>query len=129
VGTGADAKLAMNMMLATMMQALSEGFAFAARAGLDMRIFVDAFRLNAGWSGLAELKVPKLLERDFAPHFSLKHMNKDLRLFLSRTRELGLGLPQAERLEDRFAAAMARGWGDEDFSVLYRGVTASDTHA
>jgi len=122
VGAAADAKLVMNMMLASTMEAMAEGFAFAARSGLDLKTFVEAYRLNAGWSPLAEMKVPKLLAQDFSPHFSLKHMDKDLRLFVERARQLNLPLIQARHLKDIFSAAMAQGWGDEDFSVLHRQV-------
>ena len=122
VGKGADTKLAMNLMLANIMQSMAEGFAFAQKAGLDMGLFVEAFRLNAGWSGLAEMKVPKMLQRDFSPHFSLKHMDKDVRLAVERARELGATMPQTEKLKDLFTQAMRNGWEDDDFSVIYRTV-------
>ena len=56
VGTGSDTKLAMNLMLANIMQSMAEGFSFAQKAELDMGTFVEAFKLNAGWSVLAEMK-------------------------------------------------------------------------
>ena len=38
--------------------------------------------MNVGRSGLSDLKEPKLRAGDYAPQFSLKHMDKDLRLAL-----------------------------------------------
>ena len=99
---------------------MAEGFSFAQKANLDMATFVEAFRLNAGWSVLAEMKVPKMLQRDFSPHFSLKHMDKDLRLAVERAAELGANLPQTKDLKGLFSQAMKNGWGDDDFSVIYR---------
>lgn len=120
VGAGADAKLVMNMMLASLMQAMAEGFTLARKAGLNMNTFVEAYRHNAGWSPLAELKVANMLTGDFSTHFALKHMNKDLRLALDRARELGVDLPQLRRVREVFSAAMEAGLGEEDFSALYR---------
>lgn len=120
VGRAADAKLIFNLIIANLMQAMAEGFTFARKAGLDMSCFVEAFRLNAAYSGLADLKIPKLLAGDFAPHFSLKHMDKDMRLALERAAELKLDLPLTRRLKECFSEAMGKGWGDDDFAVLYR---------
>ena len=128
VGAAADAKLIMNLMLADLMQAMAEGFVFARHAGLDMQTFRDAFKLNAGWSGLADLKVPKMLAADYEPHFALKHMDKDVRLALARAAELGIALPLTARTKELMAAAMAAGLGEEDFSVLHKKQSASGKH-
>ena len=128
VGAAADAKLIMNMMLANLMEAMAEGFLYARKAGLDMKTFVDAYKMNAGYSALADMKVPKLLAEDFAPHFSLKHMNKDVRLATARAAELKVPTPLTARLQDIFADAMAAGLADEDFSALYRLISASVKH-
>ena len=125
VGKAADTKLAMNLILANYMQAMAEGFHFAQKAGIDMKTFVDAFKLNAGWCLVAELKVPKILANDFSPHFSLKHMDKDLRLVLERAETANADLPQTVHLKELFNEAMARGWGEEDFAVLYRALSKS----
>lgn len=120
IGRAADAKLIFNLMIANVMQAMAEGFAFARKAGLDMDRFLEAFKANAAYSGLADLKVPKILSRDFSPHFALKHMDKDLRLALERAGELKLDLPLTRQLKSAFNEAMTRGWGEDDFAVLYR---------
>jgi 3-hydroxyisobutyrate dehydrogenase-like beta-hydroxyacid dehydrogenase len=120
VGTAADAKLVMNMMLANLMQAMAEGFVYADKAGLDMKTFREAYKANAGHSVLAEMKVSSMIAGDYTTHFSLKHMDKDVRLALARGAELGVVCPLTQRLKEVFSAGMAEGWGEEDFSVLYR---------
>lgn len=120
VGTASDTKLIMNMMLANLMQAMAEGFALAQHAGLDIGTFIEAYKLNAGYSVLADMKIEKMLEGDFSTHFSLKHMDKDIRLALARAGELQAACPLTSRLKEVFSEGMAQGWGDEDFSVLFR---------
>ena len=120
VGTAADAKLVMNMMLANLMETMIEGLVFAGKAGLDMATFIEAYKMNAGYSVLADMKISKMLASDYSPHFSLKHMDKDIRIALERAAELKAACPLSERLKDIFSEAMKSGWGEEDFAVLYR---------
>jgi 3-hydroxyisobutyrate dehydrogenase-like beta-hydroxyacid dehydrogenase len=120
VGTAADAKLIMNLMLANLMQAMVEGFVLARKAGLDMGTFGESHKMNAGHSVLADMKCATMQAGDYTTNFSLKHMDKDLRLALERAAELGAACPLTQRLKEVFSAGMAEGWGDEDFSVLYR---------
>jgi 3-hydroxyisobutyrate dehydrogenase-like beta-hydroxyacid dehydrogenase len=47
-------------------------------------------------------------------------MDKDIRLALERAAELKTACPLTERLKEVFSKAMEAGWGEEDFSVLYR---------
>ncbi len=120
VGTAADAKLVMNMMLANLMQAMAEGFVLVKKSGLDVATFTEAYKMNAGYSVLADMKIGKMLEGDYATHFSLKHMDKDIRLALERATELKAACPLTERLKEVFTEGMEAGWGDEDFAVVYR---------
>jgi len=124
IGTAADAKLVMNMMLANLMEAMVEGLVFAEKAGLDMTTFVDAYKMNAGYSVLADMKIKTMLSDDYTTHFALKHMDKDIRLALERAHELNAATPLTERLKDIFSDAMTAGFQEEDFSVLYRLIQA-----
>jgi 3-hydroxyisobutyrate dehydrogenase-like beta-hydroxyacid dehydrogenase len=127
VGTAADAKLVMNMMLANLMQAMIEGLVFSEKAGLDMDTFVEAYKMNAGYSVLADMKIGNMLAGDYSPHFSLKHMDKDVRIALERADELHAACPLTERLKGLFSEAMNAGWGEEDFAVLYRLISEKST--
>src|SRR5450631_1827269 len=82
IGSASSLKLAMNLNLALMMQALSESLTLCRAEGIPDEKFFEALHMNVGRSGLSDLKEPKLRSNDFAPQFSLKHMNKDLRLAL-----------------------------------------------
>jgi 3-hydroxyisobutyrate dehydrogenase-like beta-hydroxyacid dehydrogenase len=114
----ATLKLAMNLNIAAQMQALSEALTLSRRAGLADEVFFGALAKNAGHSGLARLKEPKLRAGDFSPQFSVKHMLKDMRL---ASRMNGCeDFPVLDSVRDRLAAAERAGWGDEDFSALVK---------
>jgi 3-hydroxyisobutyrate dehydrogenase-like beta-hydroxyacid dehydrogenase len=125
IGTAADAKLIMNMMLANLMQAMAEGLSFAGKAGLDTATFLDAYKANAGYSVLADMKLGKMLIGDYSTHFSLKHMDKDIRLALERAAVLGTPCPLTERLKEIFSKGMAGGLGEQDFSSIYKLVSST----
>lgn len=112
----ATLKLAMNLNIAALMEALAEALTLARRAGVTDDTFFDALARNIGHSGLVKLKEPKLRAGDFAPQFSVKHLAKDLRLAAGIPD--GANFPLLRTLRDRLAAAEAAGLGDEDFSAV-----------
>jgi 3-hydroxyisobutyrate dehydrogenase-like beta-hydroxyacid dehydrogenase len=118
LGSAASLKLAMNMNIALLLEGLEESLSFARAAGIPDSIYFEALKANAGRSPMSDLKEPKLRAGDYAPQFSLKHMDKDLRLALESAGSLPL--PQLRRLKELYSAGMAKGWGNEDFSVLMR---------
>lgn len=118
LGAGSALKLAMNMNIAMVMEALSESLRFARASGIDDAVFFEALRVNSSRSGVSDLKEPKLKAGDYAPQFSLKHMGKDLRLALESAE--GLALPQLRALAAQYEKGLSQGLGEEDFSVLTR---------
>ncbi len=118
LGSASSLKLAMNANIAMVMEALSESLRFARAEGIPDDVFFQALQVNVSRSGVSDLKEAKLKAGDYAPQFSLKHMDKDLRLALESAG--ALALPQLQRLKERYDEGMKRGFGDEDFSVLAR---------
>ncbi len=125
IGSASALKLAMNLNIALVMQALSESLTFARAAGISDDTYFSALKLNVGNSGIAALKEPKLRSRDFSPQFSLKHMAKDLRLALETARDMKL--PQAQNLMRIHEEGIRCGWGEEDFTVLMRLLKQTET--
>jgi 3-hydroxyisobutyrate dehydrogenase-like beta-hydroxyacid dehydrogenase len=116
VGSASVLKLAMNMNMAMVMQALSESLHFARSQGLSDAAFFDGLQLNGSRSGLSDIKQPALRNRVFSPQFSLKHMDKDLRLALEDAGDARL--PQLQTLKTIYEEGMSKGLGESDFSVL-----------
>jgi 3-hydroxyisobutyrate dehydrogenase-like beta-hydroxyacid dehydrogenase len=124
VGSASALKLAMNVNIALVAQALCESLTLARAAGIPDEKYFAALKLNASNSGVAALKEPKLRSRDFAPQFSLKHMAKDLRLALATAGRLAL--PQTQGVMEIYEEGLRRGWGEEDFTVLARFLEAAE---
>lgn len=118
IGQGTAIKLAFNLLLANLNQALCESQELAARAGIDAQTYFAALDLNAGKSPYSDLKKPKWLAGDWSPQFSVKHMAKDVRLAQRLAAAQGLPLPLTAAAERTFAAAELRGLSDSDFCAI-----------
>ena len=120
IGQATAIKIATNMITAASVQAAAEALALIQSAGLPLEKFVSAMQGNASNSTTLTMKLPKIMEGDFEPHFSLKHMLKDMQI-ASRyglSQHLELGVTAAAR--DRLLEQMQRGHGDEDYSAVAR---------
>ncbi len=80
IGQASAIKIATNMITAASAQAAAEALALVQALGLPLEKFVEAMRANASYSGTLAMKLPKMLERDFEPQFSVKHMLKDMQI-------------------------------------------------
>ncbi len=120
LGSASALKLAMNLNIAGVAQTLTESLAFARACGLSDDMFFEALNANVSKSGIVDLKEPKLRAGDYAPQFSLKHLEKDLRLALETAQENGIELPQTASLRELYLQGLKEGWGDEDFIGLER---------
>src|SRR6266571_2858927 len=120
VGQASVIKIATNMVTAASVQAAAEALALVQAQGLPLEKFVEAMRVNASYSGTLAMKLPKMLGRDFAPHFSVKHMLKDVQIAgqIALSHYLDLGVTAAAR--DQLFEQMQWGHGDDDYSVVAR---------
>ena len=109
-------KLSMNLQIAAISQALSEGYHLARQHGISSDDFFNVLDHNVAKSGLADLKREKLKNQDYRPQFSIKHMSKDLKLALEASE--GLPLRLTETVAETYAIGLEEGWGDLDFIAL-----------
>src|SRR5947207_5731678 len=120
VGQASAIKVATNMVTAASIQATAEAPALVQAQGLPLEKFVEAMRINASYSGTLAMKLPKMLDRDFAPHFSVKHMLKDMQIAsqIALSHYLDLGVTAAAR--NQLLEQMQWGHGDDDYSAVLR---------
>src|SRR5215510_10949286 len=120
IGQASAIKVATNMVTAASVQASAEALALMQAQGLPLEKFVEAMRVNASYSGTLAMKLPKMLDRDFAPHFSVKHMLKDMQIAsqLALSHYLDLGVTAAA--QSQLFEQMQWGHGDDDYSSVLR---------
>lgn len=120
LGSASSLKLAMNLNMAGIGAILCESLSLARSAGISDEIFFQALGINAGKSGLVDIKEEKLKNHDFAPQFSVKHMAKDLKLADETAKQFNNSLPALQHLINFYDKGIAAGLGEDDFIGLGR---------
>lgn len=119
-GMGLRVKLSQNLIQSNILQAFVEGIVLSTKAGVDPELMLHILNNTAARSGLIAFKAPYMFRRDFSTHFSVKWMHKDIGLALDLAEELQVPVPLTSLTGQVFQAAMAQGYGDEDFSSVIK---------
>jgi 3-hydroxyisobutyrate dehydrogenase/2-hydroxy-3-oxopropionate reductase len=117
-GLGLAAKLAMNAILATMVEIFSEGFVMAAKAGVPPQTLLEIMQSSLARSGIVDFKAPFVFKGDFTPYFPLKLMHKDLELVMEAAYAQNLTMPATAVVKEVYGAAKAQGKGDLDYAAV-----------
>ena len=117
-GCGSTAKVANNMMVGIHLLAMGEAFAFATKAGLDPHTLFDAIKGGFAQSAVMDLKVPKLLSRDFSASARIAVHLKDINNAMDVAEHLGVDLPMTKIVKEQMDWMDAHGMINEDQCAL-----------
>ena len=120
VGQASAIKIATNMVTAASVEAAAEALALIQAQGLPPEKFIEAMRANASYSGTLAMKLPKMLDRDFQPHFSVKHMLKDMEIASQIALSHFLDLRVTAAARDQLVEQTQWGHGEDDYSSVLR---------
>ena len=116
VGTASVVKIATNIMAAAAAVSLAEAINLLRANGVDPAVLPAVLENNAARSGVTDLKLPCMLQDDFAPRFSAKNMRKDLRLACEAATPGQRKLIEA--MLHLYDGACEAGLGEEDFATV-----------
>jgi 3-hydroxyisobutyrate dehydrogenase-like beta-hydroxyacid dehydrogenase len=108
-----------------------EGFALAAKEGLDMSKVISIISAAGGRSGMMDLYGESTLRRDFTPHMSLANAQKDVRYYAEWLEGAGLPGFMAEAVHQTYALASIMGHADEGCTAVikvYEALTGIQAH-
>ena len=125
-GAGQLCKAVNQICIAGLLQGLSEGVHFAARAGLDIDRVLEAVSGGAAQSWQMENRAKTMSEDAFDFGFAVDWMRKDLRIALAEARENGARLPVTALVDQFYADVQAMDGGRWDTSSLIRRLTDID---
>src|SRR5437588_12143376 len=120
IGDASIIKIATNMVTAASVQGAAEAMAIVHYSGISLEKFADALKQNSSNSATLDLKVPQIISADFDPHFSVKHMLKDMQIANRMGRHFDLDLTVAGAMRDRLLDEARQGRGDDDYSSIAR---------
>ena len=118
VGQAAVVKVVTNLISAVTVQTLAEALAIVRRAGIRPEALASAIENNAMRSGVTDLTLPAMMSGDYTPHFSLKHMFKDVQLGIELANEFALDVPATSAVGAVMFGALMKGLGDLDYAAL-----------
>ncbi|HZD82186.1 MAG TPA: NAD(P)-dependent oxidoreductase [Nitrososphaeraceae archaeon] len=111
-------KLALNLNIALIASAISEGVTVVKASGIDPQIFIEILNATYFKTGLSENKGPKMVKNNFEPSFYLKDMLKDLELVTSTAQSIGVFLPLATIAQQIYRAANNSGFSQQDYTAI-----------
>jgi 3-hydroxyisobutyrate dehydrogenase-like beta-hydroxyacid dehydrogenase len=119
-GSGQLTKMVNQICIAGLVQALSEGIAFAQHAGLDAERVLDVIGKGAAQSWQMDNRGKTMVADKFDFGFAVDWMRKDLAICLDEARTNGSALPVSALVDQLYGRVQSRGGGRWDTSSLIR---------
>lgn len=114
-------KLAGNFLLAAAIEAMSEAFTLARKAGVPPAELLEILNGRLFRSPIYENYGTLIAQERYEPAgFKLRYGLKDVRLVLGAAEDVAAPMPLASLIRDRYLSAVARGWGEIDWVGLAR---------
>jgi 3-hydroxyisobutyrate dehydrogenase len=110
-GTGQQAKLCNQIVIAGTMVGVCEGLLYGYKAGLDLNRMLESIRGGAAACWTLDNLAPRILQRNFDPGFFVEHFIKDMGLALEEATRMGLVLPSLTLVHQLYQTAQTLGHG------------------
>ena len=113
-------KLINNLCLGSFMATLAECTSLAEDCEIDKVKALEILGVGGGQSLVLKAKTQKLIDEEFAPHFSNDAINKDLHCLQDLAYSMNKPLYTASVPKELFSKMKMMGKGEEDFSSIYQ---------
>lgn len=117
-GTGQLTKAANQIVVALVLEAVSEALVLGSKAGVEPAKLVEVLSGGLASNSAMEVKRDKLLGHRFEPGGKVESHHKDLGIALQAGREYGVALPVTALVDQMFGELETRGRTDWDHSAL-----------
>ncbi len=118
-GSALALKLVINHFVAGMTALLAEGLELSQKLGIDPSVLTNVMNTSVIKSPMYDVKIPKMISQDYTAQFPLKLLVKDLNYIAQTARKAGAKMPVQAIVRDLYSTANDRGYGEQDFSVIY----------
>ncbi len=122
VGEGEQArivKLAINLVIGGLAQLMAEALVLGEASGVSRGVLLETMADSAAGAPFVKYKTEPLLRDDYSATFTTSLMDKDIDLVLEAADAAGVRLPVAGQIKGILSAAIAAGFGDDDFMALF----------
>lgn len=111
-------KLVSNLIGMTNVAILAEGYALAQRAGIEPDVFTAALKDTGAASFQETVRLPWIIQQDWAARFGVDLALKDVRLAVDAADQWRIPVPVGAASLTQLASASEHGYGHEDVVAL-----------
>jgi 3-hydroxyisobutyrate dehydrogenase-like beta-hydroxyacid dehydrogenase len=122
-------KLAINLVIGGLAELMAEALVLSEASEVSRAALLETMGDSAAGAPFVKYKTEPLLRDDYSATFTTRLMEKDVDLVLEEAASAGVPLPLAAELKRRIRAAVAAGYGDDDFMALYLNLREHSTEA
>ena len=120
IGAGQSVKLCNQVAIAGALEGVCEALTLAQKSGVDPARMLEAISAGAAGSWQLSNLGPRIIDRDFAPGFMVRLLQKDLRLALGAAQDVEQPLPVTALVHQLFHQLEAAGSGGDGTQALAR---------
>jgi len=119
-GQGQVLKMINQISFIGTLQGLSEALTFAKAEGIDGKMIVDVLQHGAAGSWQMVNRSETMMANNFDFGFAVDWIRKDLAICFEEAEKLGVELPLAKQIDERYKDLQERGYSRADTSVLIK---------
>ena len=120
VGAGHTTKLVNNVLTVGNRALAMEAMTLGAALGVDPAMLFEVVSNASGSSNQFEKRVPRVLNRNFEPTFTVDLSRKDVRLALQTADGIDYPMGITSLIHEYYTEASAKGYGDEDACAVVK---------
>ena len=117
-GAGQMTKACNQLIVGMTIQAVSEAFTLAKKAGVDLGKMREALLGGFAQSRILDLHGQRIIDRNFEPGFKIKLHRKDMNIILQAGKEFSVPLYGSAQVAAHMDAILAQGNGELDHSAI-----------
>lgn len=121
-GSGQQAKLCNQLVVANTMIGICEALFYAERTGLDCEKLIAAIQPGAAGCWALDNLAPRIIKGDDAPGFMVEHFIKDLAIAMQEAEVLELDLPGLKLAHDLYLETQRLGHGESGTQALLHAI-------
>lgn len=129
VGAGQTVKACNQVVVAIVLEAISEAFVLGSKAGVDPKIILEVLSGGLAQTRAMDLRGPTMIEHNFEPGFRSRLHRKDMNIIMQTAKEYGAVLPVSALVDQMFTTLVETGKGDSDHSALLTVIEGLSDHS
>ncbi|MCI2031704.1 NAD(P)-dependent oxidoreductase [Limosilactobacillus sp.] len=119
-GSGQNAKMANQIMIAGTMLGLTESLVYAKAAKLNLPAVMETLQAGAAENFSMGTYGPRILKKDYTPGFFAKHFLKDLKIALEEAEKMKIQLPMTGEATELYKELVDKGHGNDGTQALIK---------